>query len=197
MIAAAQDTGGEAAAGSWYDAAKATYTTLIDTAHAVSSAYQLVNVPAGVWIDEQGRIVRPAETASPKNQELKIGSKAIRTQGDQYVAALRDWVARGPASEFALSDDEYQRRVKELSPQHREAEASFKLAVALHQRGKADLAQTWWRRAQQLNPDSWNYHRQDWSFSADANKRWLEKFQKTTSDYYPALELKPPAPRKE
>ena len=111
LIAAAQDTGGEAAAGKWYDAAKATYTTLIDTAHAVSSAYQLVNVPSGVWIDEQGKVVRPPETASPKNQELKIGGKVIRTQGDEYVAALRDWVAKGSKSEFAMSDQEYQRRV--------------------------------------------------------------------------------------
>lgn len=197
LIAAAQDTGGEAAAGPWYEAAKATYTTLVDTAHAVSSAYQLINVPAGVWIDEQGRIVRPAETASPKNQELKVGGKVIRTQGDQYVAALRDWVARGPQSEYVLSDAEYQRRVKERSPQEVEAEASFKLAVALHQKGQADLAQTWWRRAQQLNPDSWNYHRQDWSFSAEANKRWLDKFQKTTTDYYPSLELKETTPRKD
>ena len=51
----AQDTGGEAAAGKWYDAAKATYTTLVDPAHAVSSAFQFINVPTGVWIDERGR----------------------------------------------------------------------------------------------------------------------------------------------
>ena len=165
--------------------------------HAVSSAYQLINVPAGVWIDEEGRIVRPAETASPRNQELKIGAKVIRTQGDQYVAALRDWVARGPQSEFVLSDGEYQRRVKERSRREMEAEASFKLAVALHQIGSGDLAQTWWRRAQQLNPESWNYHRQDWSFAPEANQRWLDKFQRTAGDYYPPLELKAAAPLKD
>ncbi len=47
IIAAAQDTGGEAAAGQWYDRAKATYTTLVDVKHAVSSAFQFINVPMG------------------------------------------------------------------------------------------------------------------------------------------------------
>lgn len=136
--------------------------------------------------------MRPAETASPKNQELKIGGKVIRTQGDAYVAALRDWVAKGPKSKFVVSDEDYQRRVKERSPAETEAEASFKLAVALRQKGQPDLAKKWFEHAQQLNPESWNYHRQDWSFSSDAGKRWMEKFQKSTTDYYPALELSPP-----
>jgi len=190
LVAAAQDTGGEAAAGKWYDAAKATYTTLIDTAHVVSSAYQLVNVPAGVWIDEKGRVVRPPETAAPKNQELKIGGKVIRTQGDEYVAALRDWVAKGEASEFAMSDSEYSRRMNGRSAAEQEADASFTLAVALRGRGLEDLARKWWQQAQALNPESWNYHRQDWSFTTDAGKKWMEKFQKTEGDYYPKLELK-------
>ncbi len=190
LIAAAQDTGGEAAAGKWYDAAKATYTTLIDTGHAVSSAYQLINVPSGVWIDEQGRVVRPPETAAPKTQELKIGVKSIATQGEDYVAALRDWVAKGDKSEFVLSDNEYKRRVKQRSPQEQEADAAFKLAVALHEKGQKELAQKWWQRAQTLNPESWNYHRQDWSFSTDAGKKWMEKFQNSQGDYYPKLELR-------
>lgn len=163
---------------------------MIDTGHAVSSAYQLVNVPAGVWIDEQGRVVRPPETAAPKTQELKIGGKSITTQGDDYVAALRDWVAKGDKSEFVLSDDEYKRRVKERSPQEKEADAAFKLAVALHDKGQNELAAKWWQRAQTLNPESWNYHRQDWSFSTDAGKKWMEKFQNSQGDYYPKLELK-------
>ncbi len=149
-----------------------------------------MNVPSGIWIDEGGRIVRPSETAAPKNQELKIGGKTINTQGDAYVAALRDWVAKGETSEFVLSDTEYRRRVKERSPQEREADACFKLAVALHDRGREDGARQWWLRAQTLSPENWNYHRQDWSFTSEAGKKWMEKFQKTTTDYYPKLELK-------
>ena len=73
-----------------------------------------------------------------------------------------------------------------------EAEASFKLAVWFQQAGDATLAKKYFERAQQLNPDDWNYHRQEWSFTpADARKKWLEKFQQQEQPYYPKLELKP------
>jgi hypothetical protein len=90
IVAAAQDTGGEAAAGKWYEAARATYTTLLDVPHAVSSAYQFINVPMGIWIDERGRVVRPAEPAWTNSQTMKIGDKSIVTEGEAYVAALHD-----------------------------------------------------------------------------------------------------------
>ena len=45
---------------------------------------------------------------------------------------------------------------------------------------------------QALNPDDWNYHRQDWSFTpGEAGAKWMEKFQKLEEPYYPKLELKP------
>ena len=50
-------------------------------------------------------------------------------------------------------------------------------------------------RAQQLNPDDWNYHRQDWSFGQNAGRKWLEKFQKTDKEYYP-LDIKPDPKKK-
>ena len=42
----------------------------------------------GIWIDERGRVVRPAEPAWTTNQTLKIGGKSITTEGEPYVAAL-------------------------------------------------------------------------------------------------------------
>ena len=60
----AQDTGGVKDAGKWITDAKATYTVLIDQEHLVSKLYHMVNVPTGVWINEQGRIVRPNEVRS-------------------------------------------------------------------------------------------------------------------------------------
>jgi len=190
IIAAAQDTGGEEAAGKWYDQAKATYTTLVDTQHAISSAYQFINVPMGIWVDERGRVVRPAEPAWTKNNTLKIGEKSIVTEGEAYVAAIRDWVKNGEKSIFALSDEEFAKRAKPRSNAEMEADASFKLAVYFHQANNNELAEKYWAHAQQLNPDDWNYHRQDWSFTPqEAGKKWLEKFNKLDQPYYPKLEI--------
>jgi hypothetical protein len=164
---------------------------LIDTKHAVSTAYQFINVPMGIWVDEKGVVVRPAEPAWTSDQELKIGTdKKIVTEGAAYVGALRDWVQNGDRSPYVLSDDEFARRVKPRSPAEMEADASFKLAVWFHDNGNSELASKYWRRAQELNPDDWNYHRQDWSFGPNASKNWLEKFQKLDAPYYPKLDLK-------
>ncbi len=152
IVAAAQDIGGETAAGPWYDKAKATYTTLIDAQHAVSSAYQLINVPTGIWIDERGRVVRPAEPAWTTDQSMKFGGKGLATEGQLYVTALRDWVKNGERSPYALSDEEFARRMKPASPAAMEAEASFKLAVWFHENGEGELSTKYFARAQQLNP---------------------------------------------
>lgn len=146
----------------------------------------------GVWIDEDGRVVRPAEPAWTVSRTDTIGGKALVIEGAPYVAALRDWVSKGVRSPYVLSDEEFIRRVKPRSPAEREAEASFKLAIWFHQAGDSQRAATYFERAQQLNPDDWNYHRQEWSFNPDeARKKWMEKFQKLDQPYYPKLELKP------
>jgi hypothetical protein len=191
-VAAAQDTGGEAAAGKWYDAAKATFTTLIDQNHAVSSAFQFTNVPTGVWIDERGKVVRPGEPAWTTSRTQMYGGKPLVTQGDEYLAAIRDWVANGDRSAYALSDEAFAARVKKRTPNEMDADASFALAVWFHNQNNADLAKKYFEQAQALNPDDWNYHRQDWSFTpGEAGAKWMEKFQKLETPYYPPLELKP------
>lgn len=194
IVAAAQDTGGEAAAGPWYDAARATFTTLVDATHAVSSAFHFLNVPMGVWIDEAGRIVRPAEPAWNSNRTYDVAGTAIVTEGEPYVAALRDWVARGDRSPYALSDDAFAARVKPRSMAEMEADASFKLAAWFRQAGRDDKAAQYFARAQQLDPANWNYHRQAWSFTPDeAGRKFQEKVRQLDGPYYPKLELTPPS----
>jgi hypothetical protein len=164
----------------------------VDVQHAVSSAYQFINVPMGIWIDENGRVVRPAEPAWTSDSTLKIGAKSIVTEGETYLAALRDWVAKGDRSVYVLSDEEFARRVKPRSAAEMEAEASFKLGVWFHQNGNKELAAKYFARAEKLNPDDWNYHRQDWSFTPEeAGKKWREKFDSLDQSYYPKLEIKP------
>lgn len=158
----------------------------------MSSAFLLTNVPMGVWIDEKGLVVRPPEPAYTVNQTLKIGTKSITSEGEAYVAALRDWVKKGSSSSYALSDEEYEKRVKPRAENELQAEASFKLAVHFREFAQPELAAKYFQRAQQLHPGNWNYHRQDWSFTPnEAGKKWLEKFNKQQDPYYPKLELTP------
>jgi hypothetical protein len=166
----------------------------VDAKHTVSSVFQFINVPMGVWIDERGRIVRPAEPAWTTSRTDVFGGKPLVIEGDEYVAALRDWVTNGDKSRYVLSDDEFARRVKPRSADEMEADASFKLAVWFQQAGKRQLAARYFARAQQLNPDDWNYHRQEWSFTPEeAGRKWMEKFQKLEAPYYPKIELEPEA----
>lgn len=134
-------------------------------------------------------MVRPAEPAWTTNQKLQFGGKSIESEGVAYVNALRDWVRNGAKSVYALSDEEFAKRVRLRTPEEMEAEASFKLAVYFHGKGDSARAAKHFQRAQQLQPDDWNYHRQEWSFGPDAGKKWMEKFQKQESPYYPPLAL--------
>jgi hypothetical protein len=158
----------------------------------VSSAFQFTNVPTGVWIDERGRVVRPGEPAWTTSRTSTFGGKALITEGVEYVAAIRDWVAKGDRSVYALSDAAFAGRVKPRSSDEMDAEANFALAVWFHHGKQPELAKKHFARAQQLNPNDWNYHRQDWSFTpGDAGAKWLDKFQKLETPYYPKLEMTP------
>lgn len=192
IIAVAQDTGGADVVGPLYDDAKATYTTLVDVNHRVSSLYDMVNVPTGVWIDEEGRIVRWNEgtyAARHKLDGLPFGT-------DRYTPAVRDWVENGANSEFARTSEVMAQRFTAPTDEESLAEPTFRMGIYFHQAGDADRANRYWEEAQRLNPDSWNYHRQDWSFTPEeASKNWMKKFQQGSGKpYYEPLDL-PRVPR--
>ena len=106
----------------WAAQSPPTYTCLIDEAHVVAERYGMTNVPQSVWIDENGRLVRPAESAGcidlvrQLNREtFEIPEAAAKSGAEArsaYIDALRDWVERGDASPYALSGDEVKRRLR-------------------------------------------------------------------------------------
>jgi hypothetical protein len=154
----AQDALGEAAAGEWYAAAKPTYTTLIDRTHLVTELYNLVNVPSGIWVDEEGRVRRINE--GTYSRVIALGAGSIGT--DEYTPAVRDWVMKGEESRYVWSPEEMVRRIRQHTPDEALADPTFKLGVYFYPSDEA-LARTYWERAQALAPDNWNYHRQDWN----------------------------------
>ena len=193
IISAAQDSGGEAAAGAIFDEAEVTYTSIIDLHHSISSLYGLRNVPSAVWIDETGAIVRINEGTFAK--EYKFGSMEVGAGG--FVAALRDWVENGPDSIFAMSRQEIASQLEPRTEKESLGEPAFKLAVYFHLTGDKEKANSYWEQAQDLNPESWNYHRQDWSFTPEeAGKNWRSKFEALGDQpYYAPLDLPNLEPR--
>lgn len=188
IIAAAQDTGGAEAAGKHYERAGATFTTLVDPYHTVSSLYQMVNVPTGVWIDETGHIVRPGEVSYA--MKVKLGT--ISVDGEAYAAALRDWVANGEKSAYVMPEAKRKLKTEPRDEKLALADANFKMGVHFHLTGDDARAEKYWVTAQQLSPDNWNYHRQDWSFTRDAMKNWAKKVQGLgDKEYYEPLEMEP------
>ena len=149
IIAVAEDTGGEAAAGEWYDRAEATYTTLIDTTHKISSLYNLVNVPSAVWVDEDGQIVRINEGTYA--QVHTLGTFEFGT--DEYAPAVRDWAIRGADSPYVWTADEVAAKIRPRTADEARAESTFKLGVYFFEQGDEPLARIYWERAEALHAE--------------------------------------------
>lgn len=186
IVAVAQDTGGEAVAGPYYDAAKASFVTLVDPQHAVSSAFKMVNVPTGVWIDESGHVVRPPEVAY--SRRLTILGQSIGD--DRYAQAVRDWVERGESSRYLADRERLQSALRPPTPEERLADAEFQLGAYFYRLDQKELARQHCAVAQRLCPENWNYHRQDWAFNgSESIVKWLAKVRQLGDKpyYEPAL----------
>ncbi len=163
----------------WIDAAAPTHPSLIDTTHVTDELFGFVNIPMAVWIDEDGIIVRPAESASIERSPLRdmdipdglpermtqmfTEVKAIPDHAEDYRAAIVDWVRNGAASRFALSPDEVVARSLPRGDDEARAAACFELGEHLRRTVGAEAAVPWWREAHRLYPSNWTYKRQAWT----------------------------------
>ncbi|OAI40663.1 hypothetical protein AYO38_05515 [bacterium SCGC AG-212-C10] len=172
-ITVAFDVRGAEVARPYIEAAKATYPCLIDRTHRVAELYNMVNVPQAVWIDEEGRIVRPTETAGTgdafRSMDRTTGAMDPEQREDlaakraSYLDALRDWAANGAQSRFVLSGDAAVERVKGPTAEHAQASAWFRLGEHLHEQGHEAAAQRAFDEAKRLRPESWAFRRQAWN----------------------------------
>jgi tetratricopeptide (TPR) repeat protein len=194
IISVAQDTGGAKDAGPWITAAKPTFTALVDDKQIITQKYNMVNVPTGVWIDEQGRIVRLNEVAFIDDRFKPFtGMDAA-----PYIDAIRDWVVKGIKSAYVPSEDELKALMKPQSGDRARADAEFTLAEYLYKQGNGVDAIPHFKAAQRLAPDNWNYKRQAWALS-DAERDYDTSFKKEVQKlngkpYYEPHKL--PEPRK-
>jgi tetratricopeptide (TPR) repeat protein len=217
VVTVALDVGGVEATKQFVDKANANHPSLLDEAHVVDELFGVVNVPNGVWIDEQGTIVRPAEPAFPGRnpvmesfEKLDVSTlppdvadimgevKKIKTDPAAYKAALLDWVEHGDESRYALSPDEVVARSHARSDDEARAAAHFELGQHLHRTGDHAAAIPHWREAHRLQPDNWTYKRQAWNFEDPIRQghtdvydsSWVEDVRKIGAEnYYPAVDL--------
>jgi hypothetical protein len=217
IVTVALDVDSEAAR-QWIEQTKPDHPSLIDSAHRVDELLGVVNVPNGVWIDEDGLIVRPAEPAWPEREnppdwqqmaespdlppemrETMQLAKNIKIEPKEYTSALRDWVANGSASRYALAPDEVSARSGPRGQSEARAAACFELGQYLWENGRRDLAPRHWREAHRLQPDNWTYKRQAWSLADPFqgptdlyDSCWVNDVKKIGAEnYYPPLDLSP------
>jgi hypothetical protein len=209
----ALDLKGVEAAGPWIARAEPRHPSLIDAAHRLDELFGIINVPSGVWIDEQGMIVRPPETAYPRRSEsfdrpilpsdppdvaVRIREvHKLRIEPEKYMRALRDWAVNGARSRYALGHDEVIARSTPRGIEAATAAAHFELGQHLYRSGATDAAVFQFRAAHRLQPANWTYKRQAWSM-ADPGQRptslyegdWLSDVQRIGAEnYYPPLQM--------
>jgi hypothetical protein len=154
----------------WIEAAAPTYPVLIDREHRLAELYGMVNVPQAVWIDEAGRLVRPAESAGAfegfrhmNRATREVPESATKLNAfakTTYVNAIRDWVLRGADSEHAFSAERARAHLPALTEEMAAAQAVFRLGQFLVRHGEAEEGTRWLREATRLHPDSWCLWRQ-------------------------------------
>jgi hypothetical protein len=198
-IAVAFDSAGNAAAEPWIKAANPTYPCIIDRRHIVAELFDMVNVPNAVWIDENGKIVRPSEPAGSSDAFRKMDHTTfaippdalaeLQAKRSAYLDAIRDWVDKGAASKFALSEEEAVRRMHTPSDDHVRAAANFRLGEYLAEIGHPQDAQKYFAEAKRLRPESWNYKRQAWALEdpmkAGGPEFWTAVDALGEKKYYP------------
>ena len=154
----------------WIEAAHPTYPVLLDRDHRLAELYQIVNVPQAVWIDEAGRIVRPAEPAGAyegfrrMNRETREMPEDVATRTAAaratYLDAIRDWVRRGPESAHAFRAAAARAHMAAPGEDVAQAHAAFRLGQLLIRRGESDEGRRWLAEASRLHPESWCIWRQ-------------------------------------
>jgi hypothetical protein len=181
LVTVGLDTLGDEGCRAFIEAARPEHPSLIDRHHVMANLFGIINIPQSVWIDEQGVIVRPAETAPAPPSEnraprlqmpaempprlVAMMGEAMKIPNDAqaYHAALRDWVEKGAQSAYALTPEQVVARSRPRNADVALGHAHFELACELEIRGHHELAVRHFREAHHLVPDSWTFRRQAWS----------------------------------
>ena len=154
----------------WARKAWPQFPCLIDEEHLVAALFGMPNVPMAVWIDEEGRIVRPAEPAGVSDHFRRMDPETFAIPDEdaapleadrrRYLDALRDWVERGAESEYALEPEEVERRLRRPGADDVRAATHARIAAHLYREGEVQAAKRHLEEAVRLSPETWTLRRQ-------------------------------------
>ena len=194
VIAVSFDTRAPEQSRSWIEAANPTYPSLLDPEHHVADLFNMINVPNAVWIDEDGRIVRPAETAGTGDEFRSMLTgippedlKRMMDRRTAYVDAIKAWV-RGER-DVTVADTSAAAHTADDA----QAFAHFRFGTWLWHQGREDEAQQQLAEARRLKPESWAFKRQSWELE-EVGKAGTETFWNAVealgdTPYYPQTPL--------
>lgn len=119
---------------------------VVDSEHRLSDVFGIVHVPSTVWLDEQGRVVKPP-TIAPGDDQFE---EFTQVSADQHHDALRRWVRGGQAPTVVEAADDEDLRT---------ARAERRLAAWLHRHGHDEAAERHFQAAVALAPFDFTIHR--------------------------------------
>jgi len=151
VVVIAQDAQGADVAKPWVEKAGGTYRALLDQHNAIGKAYSLKYVPVGILVDEEGRLARA------------VGS--VNIDQDAFHSELVDWVTTGVIPKGWIDADKGS-QPKALTPDEKEADARFQLAIVLLENGKKDEAIVELKNAFRLDPENWLIRKQLWAIES-------------------------------
>jgi len=195
IVTVASDAKGAAAAKEFIEAANPRHPSLVDQKQQVAELYDARNVPAAFWIDESGRMVRANDPVYAQRRNRETGEVSLN---QEYLDAVRDWVAKGPQSSHVMDGERLESRLPALEFDDVLAAAFFHLGtyLALHDQPAAALVH--FKQAHALRPENWTYKRQAWSLG-DIARDYGTTFADALKDpaagpFYPPLDLDQPGP---
>ena len=159
-----------------------------------------MNVPQAIWIDEQGRIARPPETAGStdhfRRMDLETRTMTPEDQAERlaarqaYLDAVRAWVATGA---HAWPADVARASLPKVTPEIAEARARFRLGLWLRANGRTVEGDLQMAEARRLHPQSWSLWRQaadlDEVGKASGPEFWKRVQSLGDRPYYPPAKL--------
>ena len=190
VVTIACDAKGRAAVEPFIEAAHQMHPSLLDEKLAVAELYDVRNVPAAFWIDETGRMVRANDPIYAQKRNRETGEVTLNSE---YMDAVRDWVAKGSASDYVMNEHGLDARMPALDSDDVQAAAFFQLGTYLAVHGHSADALVHFKRAHARRPENWTYKRQAWSLG-DIERDYGTTFQEAVKDpasgpFYPPLDL--------